>query len=111
MSGYNPQEYSQPPPPAPENKTKAVAALVIGIAALAASWAIGWIPFVSLLPLAVAIVGIVVSVGARKQSNSGLATGGMVCSIIALVFSGAFFLSCTLCSVCTAGAAGLGALR
>jgi len=125
MSDYNPQDpqynqappqyYAAPPPPppaAPDNKGKAVAALVIGIIALIVSWAVGWVPFVSLLPLVLAIIGLAVSVSARKEAtaSSGLATGGLVCSIIALVFSGVFFVSCTLCTVCTAGAAGLGSI-
>ena len=115
MSDYNPQDqqynqvppqqyYAPPPPPppaAPDNKGKAVAALVIGIIALAFAWW-GW---VSLVGLVLSIVGLILSVGVRKENNpatKGLATGGLICSIIALVFSSIFFISCAVCTACAA---------
>ena len=77
-------------------KNKAVASLVLGIVSLVAAW-FGW---GAILAIILSIVGIVLAVQAKKEmpaGTSGLATGGMVCSIIALVLSSIVFVSCVLC--------------
>ncbi|MCL1951838.1 MAG: hypothetical protein FWF60_03315 [Oscillospiraceae bacterium] len=111
MSDYNPQDQSNqappqgfapPPPAAADNKGKAIAALVLGIAALVLAWW-GWL---SIAGIAVAIVGLVLAIGVRKENNpatKGLATGGLICAVIALVISGITLVACTLCAA--AGAA------
>ncbi|MDR2686332.1 MAG: zinc ribbon domain-containing protein [Oscillospiraceae bacterium] len=96
-----------PASPAPDNKGKAIAALVVGIVALVFAW---W-GLISVIGLVLSIVGLVLAVSARKDNNPstmGFATGGLVCSIIALVFSSIFFVACGLCTACAgAGASAL----
>jgi len=85
-------------------QNKAVASLVLGIVALLLIW-FGYSVIVSII---LAIVGIVMGINARKElppGDSGLATAGMVCSIIALVLSCIVFVACVLC-VAGLGAAG-----
>lgn len=89
------ENYQTPQSPAPTNG-KAVASLVCGIVALIVAW-FGWGAIVS---IALSIVGIVLGVNAKKempQNSAGLATGGIVCSIIALVLSTVVFIACVLC--------------
>ncbi len=79
-----------------------VASLVLGIIALIMSF----IPGVSLVGMIVSIVGVILgALGRRVPEKAGMATGGLVCSIIALVFCGIFFFACggaALCSACGA---------
>lgn len=86
-----------------EKNTNAVAGLVLGIICLVLY--ILPIPFVSWLSLPAGIIGLVLSVKGRKiQTKKGMATAGMVLSIIGL----AIWALAILCVVC-AGAAILGA--
>jgi len=97
--------YQAPPTPAPpssDGKGAAVASLIFGVLALGFAW---W-GLVAVVGLVLAIVGIIFAVVARKANNpstSGLATGGLVCSIIALAISSIFFVACGLCTACAGG--------
>lgn len=76
----------------------AVAGLVLGIVALVFYWA----PFANIFTLVLGIVGIVLSVKGGKQLKamgrpSGVATAGLVLSIIGTVFSGIGVFTCTIC--------------
>lgn len=74
----------------------ALAGLILGISSLV----IEWIPYLSLLTLPAAIVGIVLSVkGLKSTTKKGMAIGGLVCSIVAL----ALYVIALIC-VCTAAA-------
>ena len=93
--------------PSPTNGM-AVASLVLGIASLLACFAgVG-----AIVGLVLGIVGLVLAINAKKKMptvQSGLATAGMVCSIIGLVISGVVFLSCVLCiGFIGSGALGVG---
>ncbi len=72
----------------------AVASMVLGIVALVFLF----IPGVNLLGIIVAIVGLVLGVIARKSpENRGMATAGMVCSIISLAICTAAWIACLMC--------------
>jgi len=78
----------------------AVAGLILGILSLVG----GSIPGVNAFPMWLfGIVGIVLSAIARKKENSGIATAGLVLSIIGTILS---FISFLACAVCVAGLAG-----
>jgi len=83
----------------------AVAGLVLGILSLIG----GGIPGVNAFPMwLLGVVGIILSAVARSKAKkegqpTGIATAGLVLSIIGTVFAFIFFLSC---AVCAAGAAG-----
>ena len=78
-------------------KSKGVASLVLGILSLV----VVWFGYGSLLAMILSIIGIVLGVGARKEltpdQGRGLATAGMICSIIGLVLSTLWLLACVLC--------------
>lgn len=84
-----------------------IAALILGIA----SMVLAWFTFVNIAALVGAILGIVFACKGRKYSiaangkASGLATAGLVLSIIGTVIAGIGFMTCTLCTLCVAGAA------
>ena len=107
QSGYQ-QPYQQAGASYQENnpaKGKATASLVLGIIGLVACW-FGW---GALLAIALAVVGMILGINARKEIPKGqpghsLATAGMICSIIALGLSTIVFISCTLCVAALAGA-------
>lgn len=72
----------------------AAASLVLGIVSLVCS-----IFSFSFVGLPVGIVGIILSVVAKKSTpKNGLATAGLVCSIIGTVFSAIVFVACAGCS-------------
>ena len=72
----------------------ALAGLILGISSLVGEW----IPYVSILTIPAAIVGIVLSVkGLKSTKKRGMAIGGLVCSIVAL----ALFIIALMC-VCFA---------
>ena len=85
-----------------DGKTMAVVSLVLGIVSIVGSF----IPGIGVIAFICSIVGIVLAAKARKVNKSGIATGGLVCSIIGCVF-GAFAVICALACVGVAGAAGL----
>lgn len=89
-------------------KGLSVAGLVLGIVGIV----LFWYPMVNTIALVASIVGLVCSVKGKQAATadgapSGLATAGLVLSIIGLVFSAIGFLSCTVCSLCVVGSAGL----
>jgi hypothetical protein len=92
QNGYQPQGQSQP------TNGKAVASLVLGIIAVVFMF-FGWTAIISII---LAVIGIILGVGARKElgpnEGRGLATAGMVCSIIALALSAIVFVSCVICA-------------
>lgn len=86
-----------------DNKTssgKAVASLVLGILSLICAF-FGYSAIVGLI---LGIIGVSLGAKARKESQTGMATGGFVCSILGLIF-------CALGLVCAVACVGaLGAL-
>ena len=76
--------------------------MVLGIVALV----FGFIPGFSLIGLIIAIIAIVLgALGRKKPESAGLATGGLVCGIIALVLCGIMYFACggaALCAACSA---------
>ena len=77
-----------------EDVEMAVAGLVIGIVSLVLTCFVGYFSIAS-LPLA--IVGLVLSVVARKKKKTGVATAGMVVGIIAVIFTAISFFTCGIC--------------
>ena len=74
----------------------AIASLVLGIVSVVFAFVNVWIGLIT------GIVGIVLSVkGRNSQEKKGLATAGLVLSIIGTVLSG-IFVACALCIVGTA---------
>lgn len=74
----------------------AVAALVLGILSLVFSCVTP--VFLSWLAVILAIIGIVLASVARKNpENRGLATGGLVCSIIGLILGIIVWAACAAC--------------
>ena len=91
-------------------KGMSIASLVLGILSLG----FFWIPFGNTALLVLGIVGIILAVKGKKAAvaagaPTGLATAGLVLSIIGTVFAGIGFVTCTLCTSC-AICAGEGAL-
>lgn len=50
------------------------------------------------------VLGILAAIAA--EASTGIATAGLVLSIIGLILAAIGFISCTLCAVCVAGSAG-----
>lgn len=72
----------------------ALAGLILGISSLV----VEWIPYLSILTLPAAIVGIVLSAkGLKSTTKRGMALAGLVCSIVAL----ALYVIALMC-VCAA---------
>jgi len=88
-------------------KNKGIASLILGIVALVFTW---FSIYAQSIAIILSIVGIVLAISAKKESQaagapSGMATGGLVCSIIALSLSSIMFIACSACVACTACAA------
>ena len=80
------------------NKTNglAIAGLVLGIVSLVFCW----VPFLGIIA---GVVGLILSVMGRKNcapNQAGMATAGLVLSIVGIVLSGVF-TTCTMCTICT----------
>lgn len=117
--------YPPPPPPGGDypGKGKATASLIFGIVStsfgLLLNWWLGVIPifgiFTTALGVAAGVIGLIMSVQARKlmpPGASGMATAGLVLSIIGLVWNAIELFTCGICTTCaTCGAySSLGAL-
>ncbi len=70
-----------------------VASLVLGIVALVFTFfgPAGWIGLI------IGIIGIILGALAKKNNPSGIATAGLVCSIIGTAVCGIGFLACAAC--------------
>lgn len=81
----------------------AIASLVLGIVSIVFSFFLQW------LGLIIGIVGIVLAVVAKKKNPTGMATAGLVLSIIGTVFCALFFIACVACLGAVGTAGGLAA--
>lgn len=81
----------------------AVASLVLGIVAIVFSFIGLSIPF----GLIIGIVGIVLGVMAKKKNPSGMATAGLVLSIIGTILCAIIFIACASCIGAIGSAASL----
>ena len=89
------------------NKTSGLSAasLVLGVFTIVIG-IVGWLLTMCLLPVGyimfigviTGIVGIILGVMGKKKDGSGVATGGLVTSIIGLVFCGILFIACVACT-------------
>jgi hypothetical protein len=79
-----------------------VAGLIFGICSLIG----GSIPGVNAFPLwLLGIVGIILSVIARKKGGGGVATAGLILSIIGTILSLFTFIACAICTGAVVGSA------
>lgn len=93
----NNQPYT--PPPKNPGQSMGIASMVLGICSLV-------IPFAG---IATALVGLIMGVIAKKKSSeanmpSGMATAGIVCSIITLAVSVLCVFTCWIPAFCTGAA-------
>ncbi len=87
-------------------KGMSVAALVLGIVACAGFW----IPMGNIVILILGIVGIILAIKGKKAATAanapaGMATAGLVLSIIGTVVAGIGFITCTVCTLWIGNAA------
>lgn len=90
-------------------KALSIVGLVLGILAIV----FFWLPIYNTIFLACGIVGIVLSAMGRKKAkaagaSTGLATAGLVLSIIGTCLCGIGFFTCTLCAGALAASGGAG---
>lgn len=88
-------------------KGASVAALVLGIVATV----LAWFYMINIAALICGVVGIILAVKGKKAAvaagaPTGIATAGLVLSIIGTCLAGIGFFSCTLCVLCAAGSVG-----
>lgn len=77
----------------------AVASLVLGIVSLV----FACIPGLGWLGGLIGIVGIILgALGRKDPAKKGMATGGLVCSIIGTVLGLALYIACVACASCAA---------
>lgn len=87
-------------------KGLAIAGLILGIASLCTAW----FGYGALAGIACGIIGIILSVLAKKSytaigQKSGMATAGLILSIIGLVLSIIMFIACVICATVAGTAA------
>lgn len=76
-----------------------VASLILGIFSIVFSF----IPVVNWVGIILAVVGVVLgAVGRKNPAKAGVATGGLVCSIIGLVLSVILVVACGACAAALA---------
>ncbi|MDE7223348.1 MAG: DUF4190 domain-containing protein [Acetatifactor sp.] len=82
-NSYEQPAYQQPVSPEQPQKTDtlAIVSLILGIAAIVLGCCVTY------LGIALGVGGIICSVMSKKKQKSGLATAGLVCSIIGIVFA------------------------
>ena len=86
-------------------KGLSITALVLGIVATV----LAWFYMINIVALICGVVGIILAAKGKKaavaaSAPTGMATAGLVLSIIGTVLAGIGFFSCTVCVLCTAGA-------
>ena len=88
-------------------KGYSVAALVLGIVATV----LAWFYMINIVALVCGVVGLILASKGKKlavaaAAPTGIATAGLVLSIIGTVLAGIGFFSCTLCVLCAVSSAG-----
>ena len=83
-----------------ENKTNglAIGSLILGIFTLVMACFGQTFAWGTIIGVITGIVGIILGVMGKKKSPSGVATGGLVTSIIGLVLCGILFIACVACA-------------
>jgi len=76
-----------------KNNGKAVASMVLGIISVIFIFTGSF----SLIGIVLAIIGLILGISAKKESPSGMATAGIVLSIIGLALCAISFLACVAC--------------
>lgn len=75
---------------------KAIASLVLGIV----SCVCVFFGYGALLGIVLGVIGLVIGINARKEQPSGLATAGIVLSVIAIAVCAIGFIACAACVGC-----------
>ena len=102
MNGQSNFENQNTNAPQGTGKGFSVAALVLGIVGVV----FGWFGVLGFIALVASVIGIVLAVIGRKKSiaalgkPSGMATAGLVLSIIGTCFAGIAVIACTACVAC-----------
>lgn len=78
---------------APQGNGKAIASLVLGIIAVVCVF----FGYGALVGIILGIIGLVLGINAKKTAPSGMATAGIVLSIIAIAVCAIGFLACVAC--------------
>ena len=86
-----------------QNNGKAIASLVLGILAACCVF----FGYGTLLGIVLGIIGLILGISAKKESPSGMATAGIVLSIISVAICAIGFIACV---ACIGGLASIGAL-
>lgn len=76
-----------------QSNGKAIASLVLGIVSLVCIF----LGYGALLGIILAIIGLIIGTQAKKENPSGMATAGVVLSIIGLVACALSFVACVAC--------------
>ena len=96
-------QYPQGPQAPQPGKGLAIASLVLGIIAVVFWWLRATV-VLGIIGVVCGIVGIILGVMAKKQGNtSGIATAGLVLSIIATALCAIFTIACIACVSSVAG--------
>ena len=85
-----------------------IASLVLGIVSLVIAV---FIPSIGWAGIIVGIVGIVLAILAKKKGEAGVATAGLVCSIIGAALSLIMYIACIACVAGVKNAVDSGALN
>lgn len=109
QGGYPPPNYGggYPPPPPPgapvPGKGKAIGGLICGITSASFGLFLSYFFIPAFIGLAAGIVGLILSIQARKAmpyGMNGMATAGLVLSIIGLSWNVVFLAVCGICGGC-----------
>ncbi len=81
----------------------AIVALILGIVSIFFGLVLGWTGFGSLIGVIAGIVGLILANIAKKDPEKAkLANAAFICSVIGVVLSAIFFVSCVACVGCSA---------
>lgn len=97
----NPAPASGPAPSTYPGKGLSVASLVLGIIAMVLLFT-GWFTIISVV---LGVVGLALGISGKKKTPNGMATAGIVLSIIALSLGALIFVSCVVCTACIVNSA------
>ena len=75
------------------NSNKAIASLVLGIVSVVCVF----FGYGALLGIALGVVGLILGINAKKEAPSGMATAGIILSIIAIAICAVAFIACVAC--------------
>lgn len=101
---YQVPNYGQPEPPKKGNGAGTAFGIISIVLAVVGGICFGVIA--SVIALVIGVIGVILSINAKKATNNQVGGAGFICSVIGIVFAVVFTIGCGIAGIATIGSYG-----